>query len=261
MPAKPRPTPRTKPWEPVRDTADRYSTGIPQLDTLLGGGFRRGSLALFHLDGTTETADRELLLTPTLLNFLYQSNGVMAVLPSRESPAEFRAHLTNWASRRLFDTRVRVIEYVGEGEDSPYVVRLPTKSGTAGPEKARRAERSRALLRMETAERAVRGARSRMFVEMVAFEMAEMIAGPEVAARMFLYGIKRTRTVGNLCLGLLRPGLACSEAVRAMADVELALHRGASGLTLRGLRPAFPDQVVGPDPRLGAPHVTLTEAR
>ncbi|MCI4340739.1 MAG: hypothetical protein L3J73_05705, partial [Thermoplasmata archaeon] len=79
------PPTRTRPpaatWTPIPDTADRYSSGIPDFDRLLGGGFRRGSMALLSFDATTESSDRELLVTPTLLNFLYQSNGVMAVRP------------------------------------------------------------------------------------------------------------------------------------------------------------------------------------
>jgi GvpD gas vesicle protein len=242
-------------WTPIPNPTDRFSSGIPHFDQLLGGGFRHGSMALLHVDETVETRDWELLLTPTLLNFLYQSNGVMAVLPSRESPQKFRAYLTQWASRRLFDTRVRVIDYVGEDAGSPFVVGLQAKPGRNGPSNA---GRSKDIAKMQAAERAVRGARSRMFLELVAFEIGEMIAGPEAAAKMFLHGIKRTRSVGNLCLGLLRPGLVCGDAVRGMADVELTLHRNEAGLILRGIRPSFPDQLVGPDPRSGAPHVVLS---
>jgi hypothetical protein len=247
-------------WTPIPDPTDRFSSGIPELDRLLKGGFPRGSMALFQLDDTVETADWKLLFTPTLLNFLYQSNGVLAVLPSRESPQRFRAHLTRWASRRLFDTRVRIIDYVGEVDPAPYVVPMRITGGPKGPGTVPRSKLRKEMARMNAAERAVRGARSRMFLEMVAFEMGEMLVGPELATRMFLFGIKRTRSVGNLCLGLLRPGLGCSDAVRGMADVELALHRNGSGLRLRGIRPAFPEQRVEIDPRRGAPFLSLTPA-
>jgi hypothetical protein len=77
---------------------------------------------------------------------------------------------------------------------------------------------------------------------------------------MFLHGIKRTRSVGNLCLGLLRPGLGCGDAVRAMADIEIGLHHDRAGLVLRGIRPEFPGHVVAIDPKSGAPHLSLTAA-
>jgi hypothetical protein len=217
-------------------------------------------MALIQVDETVETADWELLLTPTLLNFLYQSNGVLSVLPSRESPHHFREHLTGWVSRKRFDTRVRVVDYVGEDAEVPYVVSLRGTPGTRGSAKAQQSKRLRDMRKMVGAEAAVRGARSRMFLELIAFEIMEMIVGPEAAARSFLHGIKRTRQVGNLCIGLMRPGLGCRDAVRAMADVELGLHRSEEALVLRGLRPSIPPQRVALEPGRGAPHVSLTRA-
>ena len=260
MPGKGASTTASDGWTIVPDTPERFSSGIPHLDRLLGGGFPRGSMALLSLDHSVEPGDRELLLTPTILNFLYQSNGIIAVLPSRESPHRFRSHLTQWVSRKRFDTRVRVIDYVGEDSEAPYVVSLQVKSTTERSrqelkserdrsERERRAKRNQDIEKMGKAEAAARGARSRMFLELMAFEIMEMTVGPQVASRMFLHGIKRTRMVGNLCLGLLRPGLGCADAVRGMADLELAVTRTSQGLLLRGIRPAFPDQLVLVDPR------------
>ena len=71
-------------WTPIPDPEDRHSTGIADFDRLLGGGFRRGSYALFSLDETVGTEDLDLLLFPTLLNVLYHSRGIIAMLPSRD---------------------------------------------------------------------------------------------------------------------------------------------------------------------------------
>ncbi|HEV2165467.1 MAG TPA: gas vesicle protein GvpD basic region 2 domain-containing protein [Thermoplasmata archaeon] len=247
-------------WNVVPDPADHYSSGIADLDRLLGGGYRRGSLALLSHDGTVEPGDLELLTTPTLLNFLYQSRGVLSVLPARLSPHEFRSHLIRWVSRRRFDSRVRIVSYIGEDLEAPYVVDLRasahSKSGQA-PAKVVRQRTKRDMERMVQAEKAVRGARGRMFLEMLAFEIAEMVVGTETATRMFFHGIKRVHAVGNLCLGILRPGLGCADSVRALAEVELALHRDREGLTIRGIRPSFPVVRVRADPQHGAPRVSL----
>ena len=234
-------------WIPVPDPVDRFSTGIPDLDRILGGGFRRGSLALFELDNSVETADRDLLFAPVLLNFLHRSRGILAVLPSLDAPREFRSRLTRWVTRRRFDTRVRIVEYVGEDSDAPYVV-------TIGISPKSRAE---SIRKMEAAERAVKGARRKPFLEFNSLEILEMIVGPEQATKMFLHGVKRARGVGNLVVGLLRPELRCAPAARAMAEVNLAVRRQEFGLTLSGIRPAFPAHLVLPDPARGPPHVVL----
>jgi hypothetical protein len=246
-------------WTPVPDTADRFSSGVLEFDRLLGGGFRRGSHVLFEVDDTVGPADRSLLLTPILLNFLYQSRGILAVLPSRETPHGFRTDLTRWVSRRRFDTRVRVVAYVDEGREAPYVVDLSKMKMNGTPAQKKKGGQE-AMAKMVTAEKAIMGARSKPFLELVAFEIADMLFGAETATRMFFHGIKRARMVGNLVVGVLRPGLACADSVRGMADVVLGLHRSDLGLVVRGIRPVFPEHLVVVDPKLGAPHVSFVPA-
>jgi GvpD gas vesicle protein len=234
-------------WTALDDPDGSYSTGISDFDRLLGGGYRRGSLALFSVDESVDTADLGRILDPTFLNFLHHSRGIIAVLPARESPAGFRERVTRYTTRRRFDSRVRVVDYVGEAEPAPYVVPL------VGVNDRRKAPEM--MRRMAAAEKAAQGIRQKSFLELNAFEVMETVAGAETAARMFLFGIKRARAVSNLVIGILRPGLRTADAVRAMADVEFALRRDEVGLTLRGVRPKFPAHVVTADPVRGAPFV------
>lgn len=247
-------------WTPLPDTPERFSSGIPDFDRLLGGGYPRGAMTLFELDSSVESADRALLMTPTYLNFLYQSRGLLAVLPSRESPHEFRAHLTKWVSRRRFDTRVRVVEYIGEDDELPYVVTLKDSLRSPKTGKTRDKVREAGMKKMVEAEKAVRGVRSKPFIETVSFEIMDMLMGPETATKMFFHGIKRARMVGNLVLGILRPGVGCADAVRGMADVVVGVGHTELGVTVRGIRPAFPMHLAVVDPRAGEPHVAFLPA-
>ncbi len=232
-------------WKPIPDPEGRYSTGIADFDRLLGGGFRRGSYALFGMDETVGTEDLDLLLFPTFLNVLYQSRGILAILTSRDSPHEFRARLTHFVTRRRFDSRVRICDYVGEDKGPPYVVTL----NFYGKDKA--------TAKVVEAEKAVQGNRRKSFLELTAFEVFDTLMGSEVATRLFFQGVKRARMLGNLGIGLLGPGLGCAAGVRRMADTEFALHRDEVGLIIRGVRPAFPSYVVTDDLHAGPPHVVF----
>lgn len=232
-------------WKPIPDPADRYSSGIADFDRLLGGGLQRGSLALFGMDETVGLEDLDLLLFPTFLNMLYQSRGMIAMLPSRDSPHDFRARLTRYVTRRRFDSRVRVVDYVGEDEGLSYVVNLNFKG------------RDKATAKMVEAERIVRGERKKTFIELTAFEIFETLLGVDGAMRLFFQGIKRARQMGNLAIGLLGPGLGCAAGVRRMADTEFTLHRNEVGLIIRGVRPSFSSYVVIRDVHAGAPHVAF----
>ncbi len=246
-----------KGWKPIPDPEGCYSTGIADLDRLLGGGFHRGSTALLSMDESVGVADLDLLLFPTFLNILYQSRGIVAILPSRDSPHDFRARLTRFVTRRRFDSRVRICDYAGEDEGSPYVVSL--NSGGWGPKGRSRSpkEKERALAKMVDAEKAVRGSRKKTFLELTAFEVFDTLIGSEEATRLFFHGVKRTRQLGNLGIGLLGPDLGCAAGVRRMADTEFELHRDDVGLIVRGVRPSFPSHVVTTDFGAGPPHVAF----
>jgi hypothetical protein len=243
-------------WTPLPDPDGYYSSGIPDFDRLLGGGFLRGTATLFSMDESVGLEDLDLLLFPTILNFLYQSRGMIAVLPSRDSPHGLRARLTRFATRRRFDRRVRVVDYIGEDEGLSYVVNLANSSHES-PREPTAKQRERAVAKMEEAERAAQGNRKNPIIELMAFEVADTLMGTETALRMFFSGIKRARHVNNLLIGLLGPGLGCAAGVRRMTDTEFALHREDLGLIIRGVRPAFPSFVVTEDTTKRSPHVAF----
>ncbi|HLY76905.1 MAG TPA: hypothetical protein VKT21_03370 [Thermoplasmata archaeon] len=197
------------------------------------------------MDETVETEDLDLLLFPTFLNVLYQSRGILAILTSRDSPREFRARLTRFVTRRRFDSRVRICDYVGQDEGPPYVVNLNFLG------------KPKATAKVVAAEKAVQGNRKKPFLELTAFEVFDTLMGSEAATRLFFRGVKRVHMLGNLGLGLLGPGLGCAAGVRRMADTEFALHREEVGLIIRGVRPSFPSFVVTGDRDVGPPHVAF----
>jgi len=245
-------------WDAIPDPEGLYSTGIPDFDRILGGGFKRGSLALFEMDETVGQEDLDLLLFPTILNLLYQSRGVIAVLPSADSPHSFRSRMSRFVTRRRFDNRVRVVDYVGEDEGPAYVVSL--KGFHFDPKHARAKNPKTVaadMAKMEAAEKAAQGHRRKSFLELNAIEVADTLAGGAEASRMFLYGVKRARSVGNLVIGLLSPGVQCAPVVRRMADTKFSLHRDPVGLIIRGLRPSFPTYVVTEDQAAGPPHAVF----
>ncbi len=244
-------------WTPIDDPDSRFSSGIADFDRLLGGGFSRGSCAIFSIDESVGLEDLDLLLYPTFLNFLYHSRGIIAVLPSRDTPHGFRGRLTRFATRRRFDSRVRVVDYVGEDEGLSYVVNIGgPASGVAGDAPNPKA-RERAFTKLAAAEKAAQGGHGRSFIELTAFEVFETLMGTETALKMYYQGIKRARSVGNLVIGVLGPGLGCAAGVRRMTDTEFSLRREDVGLVLRGVRPAFSAVVVIEDPDRGAPFVSF----
>jgi KaiC/GvpD/RAD55 family RecA-like ATPase len=233
-------------WSPIPDPERLYSTGIPDFDALLGGGFRRGSFNAFEVDVNVGIDDYYTLFTPTFLNFLAQGRGILAVLAAGESPEKLRETLVRHVPSNQFDTRVRIPDYTASETEDPYILPMA------------RFGRDEAMRAMVTAERAVAGPDRKPFVEYQAFDTFESLMGDQVAIRMYFQGVSRTKHVGNLGIGLLKPGLLVSSEILNMMDTYFRIINIDNAPCIYGIRPRTTIYSISPDPEKGAPHAVLT---
>lgn len=68
-------------WQPTPDSPTMFSTGIPEMDELLGGGFPRGSAALLEVDSAITSEQYFPLIMSTAANFLAKGRPVILTLP------------------------------------------------------------------------------------------------------------------------------------------------------------------------------------
>jgi KaiC/GvpD/RAD55 family RecA-like ATPase len=80
-PFKYKPVERPRRFRTRPDTQERFSTGSPDLDELLGGGYPRGSMVLFDIADDVSAEHYLLALLPTVWNFMSQGRGV-TITPS-----------------------------------------------------------------------------------------------------------------------------------------------------------------------------------
>jgi len=234
------------PWKPVPDPERFYSTGIDDFDQLLGGGFRRGSFNAFEVDVNVGIDDYYLLFTPTFLNFLTQGRGIIAVLAAGESHEKLRETITRHTPPNVFDIRVRIADYAANETEESYVVPM----GRYGREEALKA--------MATAERAARGPEQKPILEYTAFDTLESLMGDQIAIRMYFNGVARTKLVGNLGIGLLKPGLLVSSEILNMMDTYFRIVNIDNAPCLYGIRPRTTIHSISYDPVKGPPHARLT---
>jgi KaiC/GvpD/RAD55 family RecA-like ATPase len=233
-------------WSPIADPERFYSTGIPDFDALLGGGLRRGSFNAFEVDVNVGIDDYYTLFTPTFLNFLGQGRGIIAVLAAGESPEKLRESLVRYIPSNHFDTRVRIPDYTIAETEAPYILPM----ARFGRDEAQRA--------MITAEKAAAGPDRKPFIEYMAFDTFESLMGDQVAIRMYFSGVSRTKHVGNLGIGLLKPGLLVSSEILNMMDTYFRIVNIDNAPCIYGIRPRTPIYAISPDPEKGAPHAVLT---
>jgi len=235
-----------EPWTPVADPDRFYSTGIPTFDELLGGGFRRGSFNAFEVDVNVGIDDYYMLFVPTFLNFLAQGRGIIAVLAAGESPDKLRETLVRHVPPNQFDTRVRIPDYTANETEDPFILPM----ARFGRDEAARA--------MVMAEKTVAGPDRKPFMEYMAFDTFESLMGDQVAIRMYFQGVSRTKHVGNLGIGLLKPGLLVSSEILNMMDTYFRIINIDNAPCIYGIRPRTTIYAISIDSSKGAPHAVLT---
>jgi hypothetical protein len=75
-----KPIPEPKRFQPIPDPPGRFSSGCAELDRIIGG-YERGCTILFEIEPWISTRQYQLLVSPTIWNFLSQGRGVL-VIPS-----------------------------------------------------------------------------------------------------------------------------------------------------------------------------------
>lgn len=105
------PIPNGGPFRPTSDPQDRVaSTGIPDLDAMLGGGLRFASINLLELGRGASMFASTTIEHALIQNFALHKRGV-AWMPTKKAGADAaRAELTSSLGPGVFDAQVRVLE-------------------------------------------------------------------------------------------------------------------------------------------------------
>jgi KaiC/GvpD/RAD55 family RecA-like ATPase len=233
-------------WKAIPDPEKFYSSGIPEFDQLLGGGYRRGSFNAFEIDVNVGIDDYYMLLLPVFLNFLGRGRGMTAVLAAGETADKLRDEITRHVPAHVFDTRVRIADYTASETDESYIVPM----ARYGREEAQRA--------MLTAEKAAKGPEHSPWIEYTGFDTLESLMGDQMAIKMYFYGVQRAKLIGNLGIGLLKPGLLMSSEILNMMDTYFRIVNIDSAPCVYGIRPRTRLYAMSPDPEKGSPYTRLT---
>ncbi|MEM3825709.1 MAG: ATPase domain-containing protein [Candidatus Bathyarchaeia archaeon] len=100
------------PFEAVKGTKTHYSSGIPELDEILGGqGYARGSAVLYEIGENVLLDALFAILLPTIANFLIRDRGVMIVPPIGYGPDDIKEKIISFVDEEKFERNTRVATF------------------------------------------------------------------------------------------------------------------------------------------------------
>jgi KaiC/GvpD/RAD55 family RecA-like ATPase len=112
---------------PVRNTEYSYSTGTPDLDTLLDGGIRKGSSFLLDVNSTVSPHSVKLLLDIMAANFVNQGGTAFIIPDSIFSSQNIAESLKAYVGDQVLRERVRIAEFNQALPDQKWRVKLTGK--------------------------------------------------------------------------------------------------------------------------------------
>jgi KaiC/GvpD/RAD55 family RecA-like ATPase len=164
-----------RPFEPIVPLDEGYvSTGNAELDDMLQGGLRKGSITLLHLSPGVPVAASSQIENAILCNFAAQGQAV-AWMPTKKTGAETaRDEVVGFLPPEVFDANVRILEpHAASESPKPYALTLE-------------GEDVKVDMKWQDVQYALKGAKSPMLTIM-GFDTLESIYGSGVLDGMMDY--------------------------------------------------------------------------
>lgn len=232
-------------WKSVKDTDKHYSTGIEDLDGLLGGGYNIGSYNVIEIDENVSNEEYYLVVRPILLNFITQNKGVVAVLTGGDHADALRKDMTKFMPGDQFDKWVRVADYFVQRAETPYVMALGTRNKEDG-----------FRIWKENLDH-LRGKENRPILDYAGFDTLEYLQGGEVAIRNLLDAVAKVKISKDIGIGILKPGLRLKQEIMNMADTYFKVTSIDRRPCIFGVKPKTIIHAIVIDDERGMPYVKL----
>lgn len=232
-------------WKPIPDSPTHYSTGIPDLDLLLGGGYAKGSYNVIEVDHNVSPEEYYAVVRPILLNFISQGRGVIAVLTGGEHPDTLRKDLTAFIPEEVFDRSVRIADYFAQKSDAPYVMALGTR------------HREDALRTWKNSLEYLRGPDNKPIIDFTGFDTIEYLRGDTIAIQELLSAVSKIKVSQDLGIGVIKPGLKLTQEIMNMADTYLKIIDINKSPCIYGIKPKTIIYGIVADEEKGPPHIKL----
>ncbi len=228
-----------------KNTNSIFSTGIKDLDKLLGGGYKKGSYNIIEVEDNVTSSEYLAILRAIILNFIAHDQGVISVLSGGNHPEAIRNDFTRFIDKEQFDKYMRITDYFSAESNKPYILPL----GVA---------RDDALKILSKTIKELRGQTNKPILNFTGLDTLEYLRGESIAIKELLTGVGSIKISNDLGLGLIKPGLKLTQSIRNMADTYLKIIDIERCACIYGVKPQTPIYAIIPDESMKIPGIKLT---
>lgn len=215
---------KPKAFQPIKDPDSRHvSTGIPDLDVMIEGGLRKGTITLIELSPGVPVVASAPIENAIVCNFATQNRGV-AWIPTKKTGSDpTREELLGFVTEESFDKNVKILEPHGPtGAPKPYSMTLE-------------GEDVRVDIKWQDVEYALRNTDSPNLA-IIGFDSLESVYGPGVLDGMMEFLTSFLNSDG-VFVATTTPSVKSTSRLSDLAHTHLRIDK-TSGVTLiRGEEP------------------------
>ena len=245
-------------WKPIPISDSTISSGVPDLDRVLGGGFPAGTYVVLEADTNVSLGELRLFLHSLAMNFLSQKLGVLYLPVGGADSREIVCHIEPYLSQDSLGL-LRVAEELkaeelrtAEAQIPPYVVLMKGGRNNIDVD---------TYMLFDTLTNLKRQTDNKPVLRLMGYDTMESKYAevPEKLYNEIGFAIMRTRAAGDLTIGIARPKLTILPKILDMVDWHLKLWRAEGTLIFQGTKPLTPKYAVVCDTSKGYPQPKLVE--
>lgn len=241
---EPRHIDNPKMWIPLPDSEKAFSTGCENLDEILKGGFKRGSLNLFEEELDVSRTAEGYLWRCCLFNFLAQDRGVVLLAGEGVSPQKLKELSVPYVGEEVWNRLVRIGVYDIEETDESYIISVK------GTSEERYATWKAVLSELKTKT-------GQPIQDYTALDTLEFRSGVENTIKKMGRGVRELKNSGDLQIALLKPGLEVSKQIINLAETYFRVRSMYGTALLYGVHPETGFYVIEVDSSKGVPQTKL----
>ena len=217
---------KIKNFSAIPDSSSFYSSGSQDLDTLLGGGFRKGTSILIESSETVPEDALANVMNTVILNALCNRNIVVGLPYAAMSSNAIRAMLEPFCNHRIIEENLRIFDYSGSQRDH-----VPVRM-TSDVIKDRN-------IWFSTLQNL--GRKGKPVLKFYGVDNLECRYSPKSVIPMLASDISTTAGSLGLTLLLAKPNLELSKTYANMATTHLRLDSRFGTTILQGVKPWTPN--------------------
>lgn len=221
---KPKTIEKPKRFQPIPDPLGMYSTGIPDLDSILGGGYPKGSCDLLEVDSEIPFEAYVQIIRCVELNFLANGNAFITFPLIGLTADKIKSFLTPHIDEETFNENARVAQ-LGAPADRPYALGVSEKSvEEAYDQLCKEVERLKAR-------------RDRPIFSLIDLVTIEYVYGREAELKVLGKAIANVRRYGDTRLSLAMPSVTLLKEFRDVCDIHLRMRMVNGTIVMYGVKP------------------------